>query len=62
MIECPEEPSRSGPEPSRFGVVDASDRNHGKINAWFGRKDDEKETGAAVRFLDGILEKGSGGG
>lgn len=36
-------------------VVDASDRNHGEINQWFGRADDEKVTGAAVDFLDGIL-------
>lgn len=38
-------------------VIDASDRNHGQINAWFGRADDKKVTGAATRFLDGILEE-----
>jgi acetyl esterase/lipase len=37
-------------------VVDASDRNHGEINAWFGRDDDKKVTGAAVRFLEGVSE------
>ena len=36
-------------------VVDATDRNHGEINRWFGRADDRKVTGAAVQFLDGIL-------
>ncbi|WP_013630085.1 alpha/beta hydrolase fold domain-containing protein [Rubinisphaera brasiliensis] len=36
-------------------VIDASDRNHGEINARFGKADDEKVTGAAIRFLDGIL-------
>ena len=39
-------------------VVDASDRSHGEINQWFGREDDEKVTGAAARFLDGILQSG----
>jgi len=36
-------------------VVDASDRNHGEINQWFGRADDAKVTGAAVKFLNAIL-------
>ena len=37
-------------------VVDASDRNHGEINQRFGRADDEKVTGAAVKFLEAILK------
>ena len=32
-------------------VVDASDRNHGEINQWFGKDDDEKVTGKAKAFL-----------
>ena len=32
-------------------VVDASDRSHRQINQWFGRKDDAKVTGAAMKFL-----------
>ena len=43
-------------------VIDASDRNHGEINAWFGREDDKKVTMAAVRFLDGILDQVSTAG
>jgi acetyl esterase/lipase len=43
-------------------VIDASDRNHGEINAWFGRADDEKVTGTAVRFLEGILDQVSNAG
>ena len=36
-------------------VIDASDRDHGEINAWFGKADDEKVTGAAIKFFEGIL-------
>ncbi len=36
-------------------VVDASDRSHGEINAWFGKADDEKVTGAAIAFFDEVL-------
>lgn len=36
-------------------VIDASDRNHGQINSRFGDPQDEKVTGAAMEFLDGIL-------
>jgi len=36
-------------------VVDASDRNHGEINARFGDPKDEKVTGKAKRFLDSLL-------
>jgi len=43
-------------------VVDASDRNHGEINQWFGRADDAKVTGAAVKFLDAILAGNTIGG
>lgn len=35
-------------------VVDASDRNHGEINAWFGKAGDEKVTGKAKTFLRAI--------
>ncbi|GAB6165202.1 hypothetical protein JCM19992_12020 [Thermostilla marina] len=37
-------------------VVDASDRSHGEINQWFGRKGD-RVTEEAERFLDTILSK-----
>ncbi len=37
-------------------VVDASDRNHGEINQWFGRDDDEKVTTAAWEFLEQLAE------
>jgi acetyl esterase/lipase len=37
-------------------VVDASDRNHGEINQWFGREDDTKVTAKAWEFLE-VLEK-----
>lgn len=33
-------------------VVDASDRNHGEINQWFGREDDVKVTAKAWAFLE----------
>jgi acetyl esterase/lipase len=33
-------------------VVDASDRNHGEINQWFGREDDTKVTAKAWEFLE----------
>lgn len=33
-------------------VVDASDRNHGEINQWFGREDDLKVTTKAWEFLE----------
>ncbi len=33
-------------------VVDASDRNHGEINQWFGKAQDEKVTGMAKAFLE----------
>ena len=36
-------------------VVDASDRNHGEINQWFGNPNDAKVTGKAAAFLDAIL-------
>ncbi len=36
-------------------VVDASDRNHGEINARFGKSDDPKVTGKAKAFLEAIL-------
>jgi len=42
-------------------VIDASDRNHGEINLWFGRDEDETVTGAAERFLDEILARGDNG-
>ncbi len=32
-------------------VVDASDRSHGEINAWFGDEGDVKVTGRAIAFL-----------
>ena len=35
-------------------VVDASDRNHGEINQWFGRDDDAKVTGKAWEFLSAL--------
>jgi hypothetical protein len=35
-------------------VVDASDRNHGEINQWFGREDDGKVTAKAWEFLEGL--------
>jgi len=35
-------------------VVDASDRNHGEINQWFGREDDTKVTGKAWEFLGAL--------
>ncbi|RMF89471.1 MAG: hypothetical protein D6741_17925 [Planctomycetota bacterium] len=37
-------------------VVDASDRSHGEINQWFGRKGD-RVTEEAERFLDALLAK-----
>ncbi|MEM6917175.1 MAG: alpha/beta hydrolase, partial [Verrucomicrobiota bacterium] len=40
-------------------VVDATDRNHGEINAWFGAPDDERVTGAAIDFLEAILSDSS---
>ena len=33
-------------------VVDASDRNHGEINLWFGKAEDKKVTGKAKAFLE----------
>ncbi len=39
-------------------VVDASDRNHGEINQWFGRADDTKVTGKAWRFLEALAADG----
>ena len=36
-------------------IIDASDRDHGEINQWFGKPDDKKVTGAAERFLTTIL-------
>lgn len=38
-------------------VVDASDRNHGQINQRFGAPTDEKVTGRAMAFLNGIRGK-----
>lgn len=38
-------------------VVDASDRNHGQINQRFGDAEDEKVTGKAKAFWNGILGK-----
>lgn len=35
-------------------VVDASDRNHGEINQWFGDPEDERVTGKAMAFLGAI--------
>lgn len=35
-------------------IIDASDRNHGEINQWFGREDDVKVTGKAWEFLDSL--------
>jgi hypothetical protein len=35
--------------------VDASDRNHGEINARFGDPEDDRVTGKAMQFLNGIL-------
>jgi len=35
-------------------VIDASDRNHGEINQWFGRADDAKVTGKAWAFLESL--------
>jgi hypothetical protein len=37
-------------------VVDASDRNHGEINQWFGREDDAKVTGKAWEFLEPLAK------
>jgi acetyl esterase/lipase len=37
-------------------VVDASDRNHGEINARLGDPRDEKVTGKARKFLAGLLK------
>ncbi len=37
-------------------VIDASDRNHGEINQWFGKEDDEKVTAKAWEFLQAIAE------
>jgi acetyl esterase/lipase len=37
-------------------VVDASDRNHGEINQWFGREDDVKVTGSAWEFLEPLAK------
>lgn len=42
-------------------VVDASDRNHAAINRRFGTGDDEKVTGAAIRFLDSLLDATASG-
>lgn len=33
-------------------LIDASDRNHGEINQWFGRADDVKVTAEAWKFLE----------
>ena len=43
-------------------VVDASDRNHGEINQWFGRADDKRVTGTAEKFLEGLLKSGKTNG
>lgn len=37
-------------------IIDASDRNHGEINQWFGRSDDTKVTGRAWEFLDPLAK------
>lgn len=37
----------------KAGISDASDRNHGEINQWFGRADDLKVTAKAWEFLEG---------
>lgn len=37
-------------------VVDASDRNHGEINQWFGREDDTKVTAKAWEFLEPLAK------
>jgi arylformamidase len=37
-------------------VIDASDRNHGEINQWFGREDDGKVTAKAWEFLEGRVD------
>jgi acetyl esterase/lipase len=37
-------------------VIDASDRNHGEINQWFGKLNDEKVTAKAWEFLQAIAE------
>lgn len=37
-------------------VVDASDRNHGEINLWFGREDDPKVTDRAWEFLEPLAK------
>lgn len=36
-------------------VVDASDRNHGEINKWFGKPGDQKVTISATQFLDALI-------
>lgn len=36
-------------------VVDASDRDHGEINKWFGKPDDQKVTGVANQFLEKLI-------
>lgn len=37
-------------------IIDASDRNHGEINQWFGREDDLKVTAKAWEFLDPLAK------
>lgn len=37
-------------------IIDASDRNHGEINQWFGRADDTKVTAKAWEFLDPLAK------
>lgn len=37
-------------------VIDASDRNHGEINQWFGRADDAKVTAKAWEFLEPLAK------
>ena len=37
-------------------IIDASDRNHGEINQWFGRSDDTKVTAKAWEFLDPLAK------
>jgi len=37
-------------------VIDASDRNHGEINQWFGRSDDAMVTGKAWEFLEPLAK------
>jgi acetyl esterase/lipase len=40
-------------------VVDATDRDHGQINRRFGEETDERVTGRAMAFLNGILGRAS---